>query len=284
MHELRNDNASLMVHTLGAELRSLKVGAKELMWDANPAWWGRVSPVLFPTVGKSQNDRLMVQGKTYPMAQHGFARDKEFLLDEVRCAENRLSFVLYDDGETLQQYPFPFELRIEYTLLKNGVHVRYEVFNPGNSDMPFALGAHPAFAIDPNYFDALTLQFNRESNLKRHELEKGLFNGEELELVVKDSGSLAIDGSTFLNDALVFKNIESNSVQLYHPDYRLEMQFGGFKDFGIWTKPGCKEFICLEPWHGHAAHVGDTEEAYSRQGLMNLVPNTHFEAFWQVVI
>lgn len=251
------------------------------MWSGDPAWWGRVSPVLFPTVGRSQHDRMWIHGKPYAMPQHGFARDKDFQLDPGRCSDNRLSYVLYDDGETLQQYPFPFELRIEYTLLKNGVHVRYEVFNPGNTDLPFALGAHPAFAIDLEHFDSLWVQFDREQGMKRHLLENGLFTGEEQAMEWTAEGALPIHTSTFLSDAVVFKNINSKSLKLYHPGYKLEMQFGGFNDFGIWSKPNCKEFICLEPWYGHAAGHNDTEDVFSRQGLHLLKPNECFEAFWQ---
>lgn len=279
MQTLSTTDSSALLNPLGAELQSLIIDGKERMWTADPAWWGRHSPVLFPVVGKSKNDKISVDGQTFAMGQHGFARDRAF---EVLAGaeEKSVSYVLYDSGETLSRFPFPFELKLTYTLLKNGIHLRYEVFNPGNRPLPFALGAHPGFLIPEGKMDEMMIHFSEEENFDRHLLEAGLFDGKTLSM--GNGKTLSLKQSDFDLDAIVFKNIQSRSIRLTGPETNIEMQFGGFEDLGIWTKQGCSKFLCLEPWHGYADSTNGPDELEKRQGIHLLEAGKTFEAFWQV--
>ncbi len=270
----------MLVNSLGAELCSLVIDGKECLWSADPKWWPRHSPVLFPTIGKSKNDQIQVDGQVYPMSQHGFARDLEFELKAEKSSETVLHFSLYDSGETLQRFPFPFELHLVYTLLKNGVHVRYEVFNPGNRPLPFALGAHPAFLLPASGFEGVYMDFMEEEHFERHLLDGGLFNGQTLSM--GKGTRLPLTREHFDLDAIVLKNIPSRKIELKGPGLHLEMQFGGFQDLGIWTKKGCEEFLCLEPWYGYADSLKGETELFKRDGIHLLEAGKSFEAFWQV--
>ena len=81
-YELRNEDIAVRIASLGAELKSLKDirSGREYMWDGDPAYWKRVSPVLFPLVGNYRNKQAVYEGKASPLSQHGFARDREFSL------------------------------------------------------------------------------------------------------------------------------------------------------------------------------------------------------------
>ena len=50
---LKNADLSVKISTRGAEIRSVTDNAtgREYMWQADPAFWGWTSPVLFPIVG-----------------------------------------------------------------------------------------------------------------------------------------------------------------------------------------------------------------------------------------
>jgi galactose mutarotase-like enzyme len=77
-HTLRGGGIEATVKAHGAELCSLKdAQGAELIWQAGAAW-PRHAPLLFPIVGRLKNDALRHRGKTYPMTQHGFARDQVF--------------------------------------------------------------------------------------------------------------------------------------------------------------------------------------------------------------
>ena len=81
--ELKNDKIAIKVNTHGAELVSLKSieTDREYMWCGDAEYWGRVSPVLFPFVGKLEGQRYRHNGVVYEnIPQHGFARDSEFVV------------------------------------------------------------------------------------------------------------------------------------------------------------------------------------------------------------
>ena len=75
--------------------------------------------------------------------------------------------------------------------------------------MPFNIGAHPAFKIDYNILD-YCLEFNVLESFKSHKLRDGLF-AEEIEFIKSKDNIVFLSEKLFENDALVFKNINSNS-------------------------------------------------------------------------
>ena len=57
MVELRNEQLSIIVSEKGAELQSIKdANGKEYLWQADPNFWPRHSPILFPIVCSVNND------------------------------------------------------------------------------------------------------------------------------------------------------------------------------------------------------------------------------------
>ena len=88
-YQISNEQISIQVDSMGAELKSLKKKDTdtEYMWEGDPAYWKRTSPVLFPLVGSLREGSFLLDGKRYPMGQHGFARDMEFQLKSQVAAE-----------------------------------------------------------------------------------------------------------------------------------------------------------------------------------------------------
>jgi galactose mutarotase-like enzyme len=124
-HTLATSGIRATIKADGAELCSLKnAEGLELLWQAGPAW-PRHSPNLFPIVGKLKNDALRHQGKTYPMTQHGFARDMTFAWRERTTTSCTLD--LTDDATSRQRFPFAFRLAISYAVDGADLNIRFEV-------------------------------------------------------------------------------------------------------------------------------------------------------------
>ncbi|TIV27041.1 MAG: aldose 1-epimerase family protein, partial [Mesorhizobium sp.] len=124
---LHADGISATVVGQGAELVSLRDGdGTELLWQAGPAW-RRHSPVLFPIVGRLKGDQLRHRGQTYPITQHGFARDRRFAWAEK--GPTSCTLVLSDDAETRTHYPFAFRIAIGYELKPRQLGVTFEITN-----------------------------------------------------------------------------------------------------------------------------------------------------------
>ena len=138
MQTLKNDVLTVEVSEHGAELQSIRKGTTEYLWQGDPAYWGRRSPVLFPIVGSVWEKRYRVNGTEYELGQHGFARDMKFVL--VSQTEDEVRYRLESDEETLKKYPYPFVLEIAYRLHGSSVDVIWEVTNPASEEMYFQIG------------------------------------------------------------------------------------------------------------------------------------------------
>ena len=94
------------IETLGGELVSCKdQSGLEYIWQGDPAYWAGRNPLLFPIVGALREGKINVNGTTYEMPQHGFARRQEFTLLEQGPGWAGLE--LRENEATLVQYPFP---------------------------------------------------------------------------------------------------------------------------------------------------------------------------------
>ena len=100
---INNDQITAQFKTLGAELFSLKdKNNKEFIWEGNPNFWGKHSPILFPIVGSLKNNTFEYNGTSYSLPRHGFARELTF--EVIDKKEDSVIFSLQSNEETLKKY------------------------------------------------------------------------------------------------------------------------------------------------------------------------------------
>jgi galactose mutarotase-like enzyme len=278
---ISNSILTAEIKHLGAELCSLKDNLnKEYIWNGNPAFWGKHSPVLFPIVGTLKNNTYKHNDSEYHLSRHGFAREMEFKLIEKQ--ENSAVFSLTASEETKEKYPFNFDLHLIYTLENKTLKIEYKVFNKGESKMPFSIGAHPAFDL-PNNFENYSLAFEEKDSLDYYLLEDGLISN-TTKTVLLDQNELHLNYKLFENDALVFKNIKSKSVTILENSQPfLKVSYPTFPDLGIWTPPNAP-FICIEPWFGYSDTVDKFGSLLNKEGIQVLEANKTFHSAFSIEI
>lgn len=186
---LENEQLKVTINSLGGELSSIikKQTGIEYMWNGDEKYWKRTSPVLFPIVGSLKNKEFIYEGKSYPMGQHGFARDMEFSVKSEKDGE--VWFSLKSDEETMKKYPFAFCLELGYRLNGNSLDVLWRVINEDIKEMHFSIGGHPAFMCPLNGEGEQTdyyIAFDSEKDLEYSVLnENGLVAIEERRLLPK---------------------------------------------------------------------------------------------------
>lgn len=284
---LENEWVKAEMDSFGAELKSLsrKSDNREYMWNADPAYWGRTAPVLFPFVGSLKDKKYRVNGKEYEMGQHGFARDMEFTVLEQKA--DKIRFGLKADEETRKRYPFDFELELGYVLEGKTVRVLWKVTNKGKGEMPFSIGGHPAFMCpvlpDTKQTDYL-IRFDTDQPLVSDVIEDGLI-GDSLKEYELENGYLKITGDLFDGDALIMEKDQAHSVSLCLPDKTpyLTVKFDA-PLFGVWS-PVKKNapFICIEPWYGRADRVRFVGELRDREWGNILKEDESFDVSYEIV-
>lgn len=290
MESLDNGIIRIEAARHGAELQSIIKNGKEYLWQGDARFWARRSPVLFPIVGKVWNDTLRVDGKPYSMGQHGFARDMDFAV--VAADDSSLVYRLESSAESREKFPFDFALEISYRLEGASVVVGWKVFNTGEPELPFQIGAHPAFYLPD--FDAdsdlrASVRLLPTASPRYVALgEKGCVAPGEHTLSVGQDGLMAIRRSTFDGDAFIFQDSQLQRVELLTRSGKPYISV----DFStplvaLWaptaSKPDCP-FICIEPWYGRADAMGYEGEFADREHMQKLAPGACFEATYRINI
>jgi len=311
--EISNGLISIRVKTHGAELSSLKSceTGREYLWQADPAFWKRHSPVLFPIVGSVWDGKYRSHGKEFQLGQHGFARDMDFVLieDEPDAEGNpQLLYALRSGEETLKKYPYYFRLEIGYRLVGRSVEVIWRVMNPSREeDLKFQIGAHPAFywpllsneeiqagvavqneklaqGTTRGYFRlGETAQTLRKSVIT----QKGCVDPTQSGEVQTDGeGYLALTTESFAHDALIFENSQVQTVTLCGEDRKSYLTLRSEAPLmGLWSPPGKNApFVCIEPWYGRCDRVDYNGTYEEKDWIQTLKPLGVFEARYTVSI
>ncbi len=254
--ELKKGALRATAQTRGGELASLRDGGgREYIWEGDPAFWPGQNPILFPIVGSLLNGKIQINGTTYEMGRHGFARGMEFA--PVEQGEDFVALELRETEETLACYPFPFSLRVTHRLLEDGFSTAFSVQNTGGSPMPFCIGGHTAIRIpEGERFEDFHLLFDQAETADSHLLSpQGIILHDGRKAMLDGTGTLALDYQDFAQmDTLIFSMLRSGNVSLVHRETGrgVRLDFHEFPMVAFWTKPGAP-FLCMEPWLGCAA-------------------------------
>lgn len=275
IHRLHTGAAEAVIAAKGAELQALRLGGHELLWDGGPLW-PRHAPLLFPVVGRLRDDALRLDGQAFPLPRHGFARDRDFTL--IEGTATTCTAELRDDEATRAAYPFPFLLRVAFTLTATSLRMDLALRNPGAVPLPASLGLHPAFRWPlapglPKAAHRLVFGTDEPGPLRRLN-RNGLLDPVPRPTPIRER-VLSLDEGLFQEDALVFLEPRSRSLGFESEGGpALTLRWEGFRHLGIWAKPDPgPAFLCLEPWEGHADPADWDGDFTVKPGGFLLPPN-----------
>ncbi len=269
--EIASDDLTVRIDPFGAELHSLRDAAgRELMTNADPAYWSGRAPLLFPIVGALAGDEYRLDGERYAMPKHGFARRMPFEL--VDRGAHHAHLRLTDSDATRAAYPFEFALDMAFAIDGPTLAMTATLVNPGTRDLPASFGYHPAFAWPlpygrPRAEHRIAFETAEAGVIKQ--LDDGLIAGDRPSPL--DGTNLRLTDALFDHDALIWTPVESRSL-IYGAAGGPQLEIGwDAPDLGIWSKPGAA-FVCVEPWWGHADPAGFAGEIWDKPGIMRLAP------------
>lgn len=265
---IKSDDLTVVIDAYGAQIVSAKTDQTEYMWQADPEFWGRSAPVLFPFVGKLKDDRYQAGGEIIEMNQHGFLRDRMFTI--VKQDANSVTFEYTSTLADFNVYPVDFTVQISYQVVGFKVTTNYKVINNSSYEMPYQIGAHPAFNIDD--LNQLQVVFPKQT-VTQHYFANGLqTNTEQTELSTVDLSADLINKnipcySDFTDNQMILKQAGN--------DY-LKFEFDSMRYLAIWS-PEYKnaKFICIEPWNGICSR--QDQEGYlleNKDGMNYLAANS----------
>ncbi|MCD9199293.1 aldose 1-epimerase family protein [Aeromicrobium wangtongii] len=293
MLTLRGGGGTAEISEQGAEPHSLRgADGHEYLWQAGEQW-RRHAPILFPIVGRVPDDTIHVDGRTYPLTQHGFARDLTW--EVVQSDESSATLRLRDSDQTRERFPFAFELTAHYAMDDHGLATTYEVSNPpqaggapttGEVDLPVSIGSHPAFAWPLEPGAARTehvVVFDQPEPAPIRRLDHTLVLPDNQPTPI-EGATLRLDPALFEPDAIVMDQVASRGLRYLAPSGRgLRMTWDDVFDvFVVWSRPTGADLLCLEPCVGGAAPIDFTGDLRDKPGTRIVEPGAVLRASYRV--
>lgn len=213
--------------------RELFYNDVERYQNINTPIWGGI-PILFPSVGKVEQDLYVEKGAEYPMPMHGIIRNMHWELHKE--FQDGASFMIRSDEESLRYFPYHFTLIFRYILNENALEIYQSVINEDDTEFAFALGLHPYFLVGNREDVQIHMQGQLCENYLTGEKfsypSEGLpkFEGKEFCYIVED-GSRG----------------EMRILEADCKDYHLQMQYSTEYPYIVLWSAG-EDFICIEPW------------------------------------
>lgn len=280
IYNIENKDFSLSVKEMGAELNSFKSKKTgfEFIWEGNTDIWYGQSPILFPIIGRLLDDKYRLNDKEYTMPKHGIVRKKPFKL--IDKTENSLKFIQSDDEESLKEYPYHFDLIVEFKITDNGLSVTHTVVNKNDCVMYYSFGAHPAFNCEIGDY----LEFSENEELLTERIDHDSILIEEKFPVNIDGNKLTITENLFDDDALILSGYKSQAISLKSNNHNRVVKFNFDSPLlGIWAKPGAP-YVCIEPWWGVNDNYDKKDDLSQKRGIMALNPNEEKSFNWNIEI
>ena len=280
---LKNSFLSAKIKIHGAEIISItdKDGV-ERIWYGDENLWEDHAPVLFPVCGFLVEDTYLLNGKSFTMNPHGFAKCYDYVLESF--SEDKAVFLLTSNNETKACYPFDFEFRVSYTLSENKLVVTYTVNNLTDGEMYFSVGSHEGYLCEGNISDYNLIFENGEEPINH--LLAGAFLSGKTEKAPITNGVMEMCDREFKRlDTYIFKNPLSKSVTLKKKGAQksITVEFPEAPNLLIWKEPGA-EFLCIEPWCGLPDHDGEIRELSEKDGIVKLEKNGVFTNTHTIII
>ena len=287
---LKNDLLEVELNPKGAEIIKI-VGIQDqinYMWRRDPSLWANSAPILFPIVGALKDNECRIDGKTYSMTQHGFSRHNIYKTHQKSDVE--VEFNLVTNEEILKQYPYLFDLKVNYRLENNQLICHMQVENIDKAEIYFQIGGHPAFAcpfMDNESSNDYYVEFEKNETLDQKiiDVEKRGMSYETKQLFDNEK-RFFVRQAMFDNDAIVVKNFKSHWVQLKSLNHNKSLRFymSGFEHLGIWTASHVGGLLAFEPWVGHNDYVDFKGEFKEKESVVCLRPQETFECEFRVEI
>lgn len=293
---ISKDGLTATIDSMGAELTSLALDGREYLWQADPAFWGKHAPVLFPIVGSLRDKQASCSQGMCHMERHGLARINEHRVAEIAEDGASVTFEFTDTPDTLEAYPYHFKLNMTYAITGPATLTQtFTVTNTGDVELPFSVGGHPAFSIpvpgdegdEPERFEDYEIRFAEPWSCHAPKIvEGGLASYADPFDVVDDVQVLPLTRDLFAYDTLTLDHVPGNTVTLasVKSGRGVRVDFPGFDYMAIWSAAGDAPFAAIEPWTGTATLDTEDDVLEHKRGITILAPGAQWEAAYSITL
>ena len=288
---IENEFLKVGINLTGGSLTSIfdKKKNEEILYQPEPESWQGQDVAIFPFVARLKNKKFEYKGKEYSLRTHGLCRYNDFKI--VEKAYDSLTILFSSIEETLKEYPFEFDFYAKYFLENKVLKVEFDVVNKSKETMPFGIGAHPSFKVNPSIIDGEFstngnfIEFSKPISLTRICFdEKGeVVVGEEPFGVKKE---IEIDKHMFMKyKTLCVKGDGLNNVVLKRKDgYRVQFYYDNINYFVLWSFVENGGFAAIESWASLPDSIDADIDIMKKRTLIHLPKGESYKFSYSIAI
>lgn len=276
LHKLKNEQLTVTLSTLGAEVVSVLCGGGcEYIWQGDAKYWAGRAPLLFPICGRLFGGKYTYGEKEYEMNIHGFARASEFTLDGASDSEAR--FTLKANSETKKLYPFDFELTLLYRLDGARLSCEIEIRNTGDAILPAGLGLHPGFNVpldSDTEFEDYYLEFSENASPDAFILSETCFmTGRKKAFPLIHARRFNLAHDMFDNDAIFLDRVPNEiTLKSDKTERFVKFEYPDMRYVGFWHAPHTDApYVCIEPWCSLPSYDGIVDDFSQKNDMFRLL-------------
>ena len=276
LYTLKNNELTVTVSDLGAELHSVKRGECEYIWVGNPDVWPFKAPLVFPVCGRFFEGKYTYGGKTYDINCHGFIRPSTFAVTQK--TETSICLELTASEETRKVYPFDFVLQVWYVLEGSKLTNRFVMKNPGEEVLPITIGGHPGFNVPlegKGEFTDYYLEFAEACSPDRiNTSPRALLDGTKTAFPLEKGKILRLKHELFYQDAILLSRAASSvTLKSDKTERAVTVTYPDMPYLGVRHKPKMEApIVCIEPWCGLPGYDGVVEDMATRPDMYRVQP------------
>lgn len=288
---LENEALSVKFTDLGGTFCSIKDKNNiEYLWQGDAAYWTGTAPVLFPICGSIRDDKAVIgEGLQTAMPRHGIIRKSMFQFDGIK--DNTIQFSIKSNDETMEKFPYEYEVKTKYELVDKQVKVTYEVVNIGEKDMPFFVGGHPGFncpLVEGEEYNDYKIEFEKKENctVPTPVTETGLIDVEHRTPFLEGEDTLTLEHELFHEDAIILDELQSRKVKLISTksNVGVEVEFADFPYLILWSTANDGPFVAIEPWVGLSTCSDESDIFEEKRNVQIVKPQERKEYSFSITI
>lgn len=252
MSIIYSDELKVKIDEVGSSLLSIQdEEGLECIWQGDEASWTGHDVTIFPFVARLKDGYYTVDGEKYYIPSHGICRRHNF---EIASKKSDSVTHIYNwDEDTLEVYPYKFELTVEHKVVGKKYIKTMTVKNVDDKEIYYGIGGHPAMNVVKENGDTASnfVVFDRQISPDNYFLDEvGHF------IVKKDKfhtfDKLSCEKATMrLLKTLILTDEKFDKLTLQRPDgVDFKFEFSHPTALAFWSHPLMGAYYCVEPWWG----------------------------------
>ncbi len=288
LQTISNEYLTVSIDPMGAQLWSIQdTEGAEYLWQGDPTYWSDRAINLFPYIARMTEKSYTLDGRTYHMDIHGFAKDTLF---EIASQEtDMITFKISDTPDTLKQYPYAFDFYITYRLLGTSLKIEFKVVNQSDKTMYFGVGGHPGFNVPFEAglnFEDYYVEFPAAGTSNRVIFSEDCFvmDGQFEPFTLGTDNRYYLHHDMFDDDAIILTDMPRQiTLASDKGKKKIQVSYPDMAYLGLWHMPRTDApYICIEPWSSLPSRKGVIEDLAKQENLMALAAGESYLNCWEI--